>query len=331
MKRLISVLLFLCLMASILCVSAIAVADEQNESAAIESAQDFLQKYIEETMLYSEQDLLSGTVVSADATATLHGNEPTFTLSSGVATLSDITKNINYVSNKADYYKGMRQLQNITRTNFETSYHVESASVSGNSAFVRISQVASFYYPQYVEQAIYETIYDVDLVKIDDEWLIADVTDNDWFDAEYKEADNLDVALMLREEALAMESAQETVVEETTPDIEPMTAGPYHIPYNQENAVAYAYNHTRQNTTDSRDVFYNKYFSRYDGDGGDCMNFASQCIYAGFSGSLNKTVIDSHVIPMDNDDTNQWYGSSADNKWTGSNSWTSCQNFRKLE
>lgn len=57
MKRLISVLLFLCLMASILCVSAIAVADEQNESAAIESAQDFLQKYIEETMLYSEQDL----------------------------------------------------------------------------------------------------------------------------------------------------------------------------------------------------------------------------------------------------------------------------------
>ena len=72
------------------------------------------------------------------------------------------------------------------------------------------------------------------------------------------------------------------------------------VPYNRDEAVAYA-----KEWALSRNP---KYFN-FDGIGGDCTNFVSQCLYAG-SGVMNETPIIG------------WYYHSAENR---SASWTSVE------
>ena len=54
--------------------------------------------------------------------------------------------------------------------------------------------------------------------------------------------------------------------------------------YNKENAWKYAYTYATSTTTSTANSYYNTdIFNDYSGpDAGDCMNFASQAIYAGF-------------------------------------------------
>ena len=107
-----------------------------------------------------------------------------------------------------------------------------------------------------------------------------------------------------------------------------MTTANYRRTYSGENAAAYAYTYTRQDTTESRDQFYNQDFRSFANDGGDCMNFASQSMWSGFYGSQqSRAVIDSHILPMDSDGTYKWYGTSKDST-DKTASWTSCENFR---
>lgn len=107
-----------------------------------------------------------------------------------------------------------------------------------------------------------------------------------------------------------------------------MTTANYRCTYSGENAAAYAYTYTRQDTTESRDQFYNQDFRSFANDGGDCMNFASQSMWSGFYGSQqSRAVIDSHILPMDSDGTYKWYGTSKDST-DKTASWTSCENFR---
>lgn len=81
--------------------------------------------------------------------------------------------------------------------------------------------------------------------------------------------------------------------------------------------------------------FYNTdIFNDYSGpDAGDCMNFASQAIYAGFSGSNNLTSVNAGTAPQDtvgiaagqpNAAQTKWYAKPASTYWA----WTSCGYFR---
>lgn len=75
-------------------------------------------------------------------------------------------------------------------------------------------------------------------------------------------------------------------------------------------------------------------FNDYSGpDAGDCMNFASQAIYAGFSGSNNLTSVNAGTAPQDtvgiaagqpNAAQTKWYAKPASTYWA----WTSCGYFR---
>ena len=70
------------------------------------------------------------------------------------------------------------------------------------------------------------------------------------------------------------------------------------LPYNREAAVAYAYTWAyRRNPA---------YFD-FSGIGGDCTNFASQCIYAG-AGVMNFTPLYGWFYRTANDRTPSWTG-----------------------
>lgn len=304
--------------------------DSNSEISDIQaSVESFLRNYTEETMLYEDNDLTSHTVADAVIPMTAAVEAQSFQLSTGPATLVEMQDNISFVERKAEYYKGFRQLGNIYRTGLNLAYTFESVEVNGDTATATVSELATFTYTDCTEQSIMETIYTVDLVNISGEWLVADITDNDWFDAEYKGLGYFDVASALADIEAEMNSEEACSVTEPQEDaMSTMTTANYRRTYSGENAAAYAYTYTRQATTESRDQFYNQDFRSFANDGGDCMNFASQSMWSGFYGSQqSRAVIDSHILPMDSDGTYKWYGTSKDST-DKTASWTSCENFR---
>lgn len=104
---------------------------------------------------------------------------------------------------------------------------------------------------------------------------------------------------------------------------------------NIQNAWKYAYTYATSTTTSTANSYYNTdIFNDYSGpDAGDCMNFASQAIYAGFSGSNNLTSVNAGTAPQDtvgiaagqpNAAQTKWYAKPASTYWA----WTSCGYFR---
>ena len=99
--------------------------------------------------------------------------------------------------------------------------------------------------------------------------------------------------------------------------------------------INYAYTYATSTTTSTANSYYNTdIFNDYSGpDAGDCMNFASQAIYAGFSGSNNLTSVNAGTAPQDtvgiaagqpNAAQTKWYAKPASTYWA----WTSCGYFR---
>ncbi|HBR08634.1 MAG TPA: amidase [Clostridiales bacterium] len=74
----------------------------------------------------------------------------------------------------------------------------------------------------------------------------------------------------------------------------------YHKAYNRDAAVAYA----EKWALSRNPAFYN-----FSGIGGDCTNFASQCIYAG-CGVMNYTPVTGWFYRSANDRTASWTGVS---------------------
>lgn len=312
----------------------ISAINEQADTSEITSVtQSFLQQYTEYSRMYEDVDLTENTVLDVGVPMLMSGKQA-FTLSSGDATLADIQDNIGFIEKKAEYFKEARVMQDITRTDLELTYNFDSITINGNSATVEVSELASFFYTGETKQTFVETNYTVDLIQVGGRWVVADATDNDWFDYSFKDDSDFSVQAELStlEDALAAESVN---VFESVDDnmLSPMSVGTYQIPYNGENAAAYAYTYSRAGRSDW-DNYYNHNFAEWrSSDGADCMNFASQSMYAGFSGDDIPDSIDAHNQPMDYEEgaTYQWYSCSRDaDSWYGNSypSWRSCSNFR---
>lgn len=334
MKKVLSLCLALALTASLFYAPAMAIS----ESAEAESVQTvvkaFLQSYTESTLLNTERDLTINTVYDAAVPMTM-AEETTFELTSGTVTLSDMQKNISYIEEKADFLKAAREAQDITRTDLELNYVFSDVSIDGNTASATVSETASFYYTGETQQSFAETIYTVDLIKVQGTWLIADVYDNDWFDDTYKASADTFSAAATMEDLEAAQASDACDIQLLEDESMSRTTASYQIPYNANSATAYAYTYTRQNSTEPWEDYYNQDFVDFRSDGGDCMNFASQCMWAGFSGSQTRANIDAHNIPMDSDGTTaeyKWYSCSKDNEDTrlsnSTGSWRSCSAFR---
>lgn len=100
-------------------------------------------------------------------------------------------------------------------------------------------------------------------------------------------------------------------------------AGTTDITYNKANAVNYAgvYSTDADNDKTTPPTFRNTDFPWFSSN---CINFASQCVWAGFGGSNSRTDI-GNKYGMDNTGSYTWWANNA----TSTPSWYSCRAFRE--
>lgn len=303
-----------------LCAPVQAQEDDRTEDvkAAVEA---YLRTYQEAAMLYTGGDLRTGTV--AEAGVYLQEGAAPLLVGGEERTLEELRENIAFVEKKAAFYAGMRQAQGIYREELRLSYDWEKLKLEGESASAVVTETAVFRYTDSARMSIYETTYWAEMVRVEGRWLIAGITDKSQFDEDHKGDAAFDptAALAAFEAALAAPDCRITV---------PAGAAEGGIPYNGANAAAYAYTYARQDSGRDQAAFYNPLFTSYAGRGGDCMNFASQCVWAGFGGSETDAAVSGHGLPMDAAGANTWFGRSAAVAGSeDSHSWISCQNFRR--
>lgn len=294
--------------------------DEMPEQVEILSAVEaLLRSYQEEAMLYEARDLRSGTA----ADPSLVDNGQTFHVRDEGLTLAQLGDNLIFLEKKAAFYAMMRQIQGIYREDLQLFYDFGDPEITENVCRVSVKETEQFRYTDSDRLSVNETYYTVRLVKPEDRWIIADVTDGSRFDTFYKEQGAaFDENAALAEFAAALERDGCTVSYTAPPSGEGV------LPYNGANAAAYAYTYSRLAAGTPRSGFYNSQFYRYDGQGGDCQNFASQCIWAGFGGSQTGSAIRRGALPMDASGSDQWFGRAASGGKIN-HSWISCRSFRK--
>lgn len=307
----------------LLCTVSYASEAADEDSCAKASIETFLRSYAEEAMLYTNTDQRVGTV--SDPALTLSGETAVFTISGKETDLAQMRENIALVEKKAAFYAAARQMQNIFREDLQLTYTYRKLELGESTGSASVVENASFRYTDSDRRSVYETIYSVDLVKLDGQWLVAGVTDGSRFDSEHPTAAGFDVKAELEKLRVALETEKCTITYPLSQEADGQ------IPYNGEHAAAYAYTYARQQAGQPREEFYSPQFESYAGRGGDCMNFASQCMWAGFGGSQTISAIDSHAAPMDTAGENVWFARSpaAGSGVKNALGWISCQSFRE--
>lgn len=294
-------------------------AECENIKTAIESV---LRAYQQDAMLYKDTDLRFCSVSDPYILLPAGSAQQTFVLSDKEFSLPQLQENIRFLEKKADFYASMRQMQNIAREDLQLRYSYHDLTFAEGTAHASLTETASFRYTDSDRPSVYETIYSVDLIRLNGRWLVADVTDGSRFDHLYKSDPAFDVSAALDEFAASLQTEGCVIQNPGIP--EPDSS----IAYNGANAAAYAYTYSRREPDVPRSGFYNAQFESFAGAGGDCMNFASQCMWAGFGGSQETAGVSGHALPMDTEGDSKWYCWNTE-KNTGATSWVSCQNFRK--
>lgn len=288
---------------------------------------DFMTSYLDSIYLYENTQFSTYTVATVNSElSTYSGTE--------LSTLTALQSNISYLSDKVAYFTYARKAQDIYRTDFNVDLEISDLSVHNNTADATIIAKISFQYTDAQQPSYLEDIYFVELLKVNNSWLISDMTEyNCWFDNEYKDSPNLEVNSLIRELEidLASQANQNATVfniQNENSTVSPM-AETRTLSYNKSNATAYAFTYTTSVESNSATDFYNENFANQDPNGGDCMNFVSQCIWAGFGGSNDTYSINNRLSPMDTVGSQVWYGSGDANSC--SSSWISCSAFRNYQ
>lgn len=207
----------------------------------------------------------------------------------------------NYLTQKAEYIKYTRMQENLNITNFSVTYGVPEVTIDGNFANVKIFETVGMRYDGLDEDSAISTDYDVNLVKTPDGWKIADVQSDDIFDKTHqRKTFSCETAIA---DYCAQQAAPAKVVQEqAVPNLDTLRAqaaasGATVYSYNHNSAAMYSNQYTTSTGANAKS-YYNPNFEDYTGRGGDCMNFASQCMFAGFGGSDDEP-INTTAIPMD--------------------------------
>lgn len=352
-KRIVSLILAWCLLFAFhLSTVAVGVVD-----GPVEVAENFLQSCTENMYLYSNHDIDDGTVFELNAekqgevlNAISQKNLSDYNSEAsldGENLVGGFDEFSEYIHGKVDYFKDFREERNIARRDFGVTYDLLSCDIDDNIAQVSLYESVRFYYEGARVETFVGTIYNVLLCKVGDNWVVCDVISNDEFDSQYR-ADGVDFDVISEEasdftSAINYQNSLVTVdagisksaeylrrqkMEELTASLVStnstyaLVADPSYVEYDGYNAMCYAMTYTTSASNDTK-AFYNTNFNNYS-TYGDCQNFASQCIWAGFGGSDDQTALNSQLYPMDYDQPNLWYDSNENGH---TSSWTAPSNF----
>lgn len=294
-------------------------------------ATEYVIKYIENTYLYKSNDLSEGTILAAaEGTVAIDALGEQLQVNDTSVCVTDLCENIAFLEDIAEYYKYIRSAQDFQRYDFTVWSSVCDTQVNGNSARVNLYAEVSFRYDPMWELSAAGDHYLVEFVRVNDQWLISNVAVEDLvvsgltketFHLQEKLA-SADIALA----AIAESKRTAGIVEDEAapPAAEIQSTISTWTPYNKNNAVAYAYVYTTSSyTNDSGNdtSFMNQEcFGDYSSVGGNCQNFASQCVWAGLGGSNREEDVKAQKFPMDTQGTYRWHnfgnGVSHTTSWT---------------
>ncbi len=312
MKRLICILLCFSLFTHLTSSVSFAVTTKQDlntERSYVESiAVDYITKYIYNSYLYQSNDLTIGT-----ANEILKQSTETYCVDNEFVSASSLCDRMTSFKLSADYYRHIRTAQNIERYDFSYTPTVISSNVETDSAYVHIYTHISFKYLLGSEPSECGDNYIVHLLKIDGNWYIVDI------DAEALIAYGLTNLHDTYDEIIEEFDNQQLSTAAVTPAgalTQPRSTGTYDRSYNANNAIAYAYTYTTSSytgTSGNNTSFLNSNFNDYTNSGGNCQNFVSQCIWAGFGGIDTYSAISNRLFPMNSG----W--STVNNSWAAVN------------
>ena len=283
-----------------------------------DAAEEYVTKFINTAYLYKVEDFSEGTLIEQQ-TRNSAAMPAQINLASGSYTTAELCENIQFFADLAGYYRYVRMANQVVRQNFKLTISDFETTISGDTATVKMYTLVAFRYPHLEDDSAFGEYYTVSFVKMDDEWIVADVRSEEMemLGMSKNTFDIQEEIAVFDEQKAEKDRMGPSVVEESiefdTQDAEIRNAGTVINTrgYNQTSAVAYAHTYTTTTYTGDHNnsAFINPLFGDWDDEGGNCMNFASQCIWAGLYGSNSASAIQTVQAPMDNtgSSADQWY------------------------
>ena len=343
-KRLTAAALSFLMIISLASTSAIAYTQTNETDAVKEVTEEYLRTQMNrvyhwdtsndmepQTILTAEQarvdtrsSFASPTYLSDDARAFIESESAEVMESLGRSSITaeamaeDLQTMENYVLYRAHIFEDM----DIAFTSFDANYIFDDIAINGDFAIAKVYESLEYQYTDSPIDSFELNYYYLALKENDGIWYVADVVSDDIPYLAF-----LNDGLTADEAIAGYESAVE--IEETTERVPVLPAATTNdIAYGVSNAVNYAlmYTTTADNPvadggqgSTSTPTFKNPRFKWFNAD---CMNFASQCVWAGFGGSNNYSHI-GDKYGMDDSGSYTWWCNRSDNV----GSWSSCSAF----
>lgn len=297
-------------------------------TAQLESiAESYVENYLRTIYLYENHDLSTGTIkeyygvenlsLSENAPLSLQANK--LSIIGNETYIADLCENISTFQATAQYLKYIRSTQKITRNDFMSEVSSIETMLGTDSATVHVYSHVSFVYPDEIEPALAADNFIVSFVKLDDNWLIADIWAEEiancgYDDILYNYSDRIssfNTWLTKSKQSETFGEIEEVITQEDN-NIQPLALA--HVKstglYNSSRATAYAATYASSNPNADTTKFVNANY--YNFGSVNCMNFVSQCIFAGLGGNDLSSDISNSAFPMDVRSAGWYYSSVSD-------------------
>lgn len=234
-----------------------------------------------------------------------------------------------YFSNKLEYLQELYSFSSRVPDSHSLSIRIISTAIDGTQASVVVEEEIEFQYADCDEMSGERYYYQIDLNKESGNWLIQTIRSTDSFDEMYYDT-GFQSSTLIEE----VNEAKRTLefIERFAGEMEPSNNETSSYPliadldsslsftsYDANSAASYAATYA---------LDYNANFRSYNGNGGDCQNFASQCLWYGFGGNNISSNISNGDFPMVTSGSGTWYQKGQDGASTSS--WINVDGFALL-
>lgn len=236
--------------------------------------------------------------------------------------------NLILQSDRTKYFRHLQESRGFSYNYFNTNYVFDEIIVDKNYAIATVIEKLDYQYCGCDFSSYEQYTYNISLAKVDGQWVIVDVVSDDPFFLEYHTGgfdldaaiEDINAATVLEKASIPAEPVQVSTI---SPQAQELARA---IRYNKQNAVNYAFTYTTKSddgTKGQKPEYTNPNMPWLNAN---CMNFVSQCIWAGLGGSNSAEDINNHNM-MDTEGTStahKWYTTTS----SCTSSWSSCSSFK---
>ncbi len=210
-------------------------------------------------------------------------------------------RHLQYMADRIELEAGLRQRNDARVLRSRHRMRARLVGISGDYAEITVFERYDYVLLPVPDIDTSEaTRYDMALNRVAGTWLLADIITDSDFDDAFRDTD-IDVKTFLNYPSEQRQSAPlSEYFGPGAPDAFRADGDPFFEPYDAAAAVAYAERFA---------LSYNRLFFSYRGLGGDCQNFASQCVWAGLGGKNTSAAVNLKMPPMIRTGPRAWFQS----------------------